>query len=174
MAQLRRSHFPREPLAAAILHCPRRRTPRLTPQPRSLATSMPDPAACSTWISGKRVRVEARDGVAQLYWHHGRTRLPGLPAGRRRRRPDPHRPLRRPPRTLSAVEPGIGTCNFYAPSHRRRQHQHGPRLSTASHSAAIRPASLLADWRITTHRAASPSTRSASSSATCSRCARST
>jgi BirA family biotin operon repressor/biotin-[acetyl-CoA-carboxylase] ligase len=54
----------REPLAAAILLS-------LDAELRALATGDPQPATCScpnltqcsTWISGKRVRVEARDGV---------------------------------------------------------------------------------------------------------------
>ena len=55
----------REPLAAAILLA-------LDAEVRALATGTPqpatcncaDPAACSTWVQGKRVRVEARDGIA--------------------------------------------------------------------------------------------------------------
>jgi BirA family biotin operon repressor/biotin-[acetyl-CoA-carboxylase] ligase len=50
----------REPLAAAILVA-------LDAELNQLASNLeprtPDPAACSTWITGKRVRVEARDGV---------------------------------------------------------------------------------------------------------------
>lgn len=53
--------FRREPLAGAILRC-------LAEQVRALASN-PEPQSLdlsqfSTWVSGKRVRVQARDGVA--------------------------------------------------------------------------------------------------------------
>ena len=82
---------------------------RLDDELRALATDNLNlqPATCpiySTWITGKRVRVEPPRDPIGAAGYTGTTA--GLdPSGfllvSRRRRPAPHRPLRRPPRTLT-------------------------------------------------------------------------
>lgn len=55
--------LPREPLAAAILVALDAELRALAAGEQAPATcECPDPTDCSTWISGKHVRVEARDG----------------------------------------------------------------------------------------------------------------
>jgi BirA family biotin operon repressor/biotin-[acetyl-CoA-carboxylase] ligase len=54
----------REPLAAAILLALDAELSALTASdPQPATRNCPDPTQCSTWITGKRVRVEARDGA---------------------------------------------------------------------------------------------------------------
>lgn len=54
--------LPREPLVAAILVALDAEIRALAAgSPQAATCDCPDPAACSTWITGKRVRVEARD-----------------------------------------------------------------------------------------------------------------
>jgi BirA family biotin operon repressor/biotin-[acetyl-CoA-carboxylase] ligase len=57
--------IPREPLAAAILLALDAELRALaTGDPQPASCDCPDSAACSTWINGKRVRIEPRDGAA--------------------------------------------------------------------------------------------------------------
>jgi len=54
----------REPLVAAILRALAAEVDALASgNPEAATCECPDPTCCSTWISGKRVRVEARNGV---------------------------------------------------------------------------------------------------------------
>jgi BirA family biotin operon repressor/biotin-[acetyl-CoA-carboxylase] ligase len=56
--------LPREPLAAAILLALEAEVRALTSfNPQAATCDCSDPTQCSTWIKGKRVRVEPRDGV---------------------------------------------------------------------------------------------------------------